>query len=188
MDGTHTSTNGQPPRELFREVQPLHQNLLIRVLVPLETVVMLAIVVPIMLIQPSPTPWAGLGIVLALAIGLPLIFAMVRLRTTVTDRELIVDYRPFPGRRIPIRDIRSAEAVRYNPLASGGWGWRISATHHRVFNVSGDRGVHVVYGESKHDQFLVGSRRAEELAEAIELARFAASEDGNASIAAQPTI
>ena len=163
------------PQELYREVQPFHQNMIVRVLVPFETVVMLAVMVPLMAASSKPVPWPVFVLLLFVIFGVPLALWWIRLVTIVTDRELIIRFRPFPGRRVPITAIRSAEAIRYHPLASGGWGWRISGTHHRVFNVSGDRGVHAVYGASERDQFLVGSRDADALAEAIELARFAVS-------------
>lgn len=177
VEHPHTDGHADMAHELFREEQPLHQNLIVRVLVPLETVIVLAVVVPMLWAGVSLPPLPVLGLIVAVVVGVPMLLLTVRLTTIVTDRELIIRYRPFPGRRVPIGEIRKAEAIRYNPIASGGWGWRISGVYHRVFNVSGDRGVHVTFGEGKSDQFLVGSRNAEALAEAIELARFAASDN-----------
>jgi hypothetical protein len=174
---------GRPPSglELYREIQPMHQNPIVRVVLPAEVLITLAIVVPLMLTA-SPGPrWPVLLLVIALAVGLPMWLMFIRLVTVVTTDEVVITYRPFPGRRVPLDRIRTAEAIRYNALASGGWGWRMSPSYHRLFNVSGDRGVHIVFGDSRADQFLVGSRRAEELAEAIELARFQAMETAEAS-------
>ena len=72
---------------------------------------------------------------------------------------------------MPIGSIVQADAIAYNPLANGGWGWRISRRYHRVFNVSGSDGVYICYGDSPRDRFLVGSRNAEALADAISDAR-----------------
>jgi hypothetical protein len=162
--------------ELFGEKQPLHQNMIVRVLVPLETVIAVAVVVPLLMVSPTRPDWPVLVLIGLVMIGVPAGLLLIRMTTIVTTDELIVRYRPFPGRRVPIGAIRSAEAIRYNPLASGGWGWRISGRYHRVMNVSGDRGVHVIWGDARADQALLGSRDAEGLAEAIELARFSASE------------
>ena len=169
-------------QELFREVQPLHQNMIIRVFLPAEALITTAVIVPLML-GPARQQWQILLVTLLLAgYALPMWIANWRLVTIVTDRRLIVRFRPLPGRMIEVDRITRADAVRYNPIAdAGGWGWKMSRKYHRVFNVSGDRGVHVRYGDGRRDQFLVGSRRADELAEAIELARFSARERGGGS-------
>lgn len=159
-------------QELFREVQPMHQNMLVRVVVPLETLVMLGVLVPLAFVPSNRPHWSVMSVLLVITIGIPVLLFSIRLTTIVTDRRLVIRFRPFPGRSVPLGSIVSAEAIRYNALASGGWGWRISSAYHRVFNVWGDRGVHVRFGERKRDQFLVGSRDAESLAEAIELGRF----------------
>jgi len=180
-----SATSVLPDDELFREVQPLHQNMIVRVVVPIETLVVLGVVVPLLATAPSRPGWPVIVLIAAAAIGVPACLMFIRMTTIVTRRELIVRYRPFPGKRVPVSAIRSAEAIRYNPLAEGGWGWRISRRYHRLLNVSGDRGVHVVWGDGKADQVLLGSREAERLAEAIELARFALTE-ADASSAPTP--
>lgn len=164
---------GPDETELFREVQLLHQNLIVRIVLPFSLLVMVLVVLPLAF-RASGGPDAVKLIVFALfGVGLPVGLMMLRLVTVVTNRRLLIRFVPFPGRSIDLDQITHAEAVRYNPIADcGGWGWRFSLKYHRVFNISGDRGVHVRYGERRPDQFLVGSRRAEELAEAIELARF----------------
>lgn len=162
--------------ELYRETQPLHQNMIVGVLVPFGAVIAVVVVGPLIAVSSIRPPWPVLVLIAALMVGMPAVLLLIRMTTVVTRDELIVTYRPFPGRRVPIGSIRDATAIRYNPLASGGWGWRISPQYHRVMNVSGDRGVHVVWGDARRDQALFGSRDAEGLAEAIELARFAASE------------
>ncbi len=169
-------------QELFREVQPLHQNMIVRIFLPIEALITSGILIPLM-IGPARQQWQVLLVTLLLAgFAMPLWIANWRLVTIVTDRRLIVRFRPLPGREVDIGRIIEAEAVRYNPIAdAGGWGWKISRKYHRVFNVSGDRGVHVRFGGGRRDQFLVGSRRADELAEAIELARFSARERGGGS-------
>lgn len=166
-------------QELFREVQPLHQNMIVRIVLPVEALITAVVLVPLML-GPARQQWQSLLVTLLLAgVVLPLSIASWRLVTILTDRRLIVRFRPLPGREIDLGRITEAEAVRYHPIAdAGGWGWRMSRKYHRVFNVSGNRGVHVRYGDRPRDQFLVGSRRAEELTEAIDLARYSARERG----------
>ncbi len=164
-------------QELFREVQPLHQNMIVRIVLPVEALITSCLLIALML-GPSRQQWPTLLVTLLLTgFVMPLGIANLRLVTIVTDRRLIVRFRPMPGRVVDAARITHAEAVRYDPMTdAGGWGWRMCRKYHRVFNVSGDRGVHVRFGDGPRDQFLVGSRRAEELAEAIGLAAFAARE------------
>jgi hypothetical protein len=161
---------------LFREVQPLHQNLIIRVLLPLESLVTAAVVLPLAL-GPAKHQQTTLLLVFVVAgILLPASLMMLRLVTEVTERRIRIKFLPFPGREIDPATITSVEAIKYNPLGdAGGWGWRGSRKFHRVLNVSGDRGVHIRWGAGRTDQILVGSRRPEAFAEAVDLARFAAS-------------
>lgn len=160
-----------PQAELYFENQPLHQNLIVRVIAPFEALVMSGILIPILITAPASQRLPLILILVFAGVALPAMLFLIRLTTIVSDTELVIRYRPFPGRRIPIEQIRSAEAIRYNPIEAGGWGWRISRAYHRVFNVSGDRGVHVIFGDAHTDQFLVGSRNADALADAINLAR-----------------
>ena len=176
MPDRPTHPNRLPPADgdvLFHERQPLHQNMIIRVVMPV-----MAIVVGVVLLTVGLGPGAGnpatlVLIFLAVGVAFPLLLFMIRLETIVTGERLIVRYRPFPGRDVDAGEIIEATAVRYHPIRdAGGWGWRISPRYHRVFNVSGNRGVHVRRGPGRRDQFLLGSRRPDELVEAIGLARF----------------
>lgn len=162
-----------PTAELYREVQPMHSNMLVRVGILLEIPILLAVLLPIVLTNSAPGRWFPVLIVIPIVLGSAAFLYALRLTTIVTPDELVVKFPPFPGRRVPIAAIRSAESIRYNALASGGWGWRMSAKYHRIFNVTGDQGVLVVFGSEPNHKFLLGSRDADALAEAIELARFA---------------
>jgi len=73
-------------------------------------------------------PRLPLWIWLYAAVSLALVFNLLCLRTTVADRELVVTLGallPLYRRRVALREIASAEAVTYSPLAEyGGWGIR----------------------------------------------------------------
>lgn len=127
---------------------------------------------------------APLAIIIGLVIIVPMSLLLVSLRTEVTERELVISMRPLYGRRVPIREIDELEAVRYHPIAEcGGWGIRGSRKYGRILNVSGNEGVRVVAGSRR---YLIGSRRAEELAAAIEVAREAAGGAGGGADVAGP--
>lgn len=156
--------------EVFREVQPLHQNILVRLALPLLGLTLIGVGVPMIAGTGGAARWTLIA-VFVLTGALLALLALVRLKTVVTADHLVISYLPFPGRRVPIEAIVQADAIAYSPLADGGWGWRISRRYHRVFNVSGSDGVYVCYGDSPRDRFLVGSLEAEALADAIADAR-----------------
>jgi hypothetical protein len=91
----------------------------------------------------------------------------VRLVTEVGDDFVAAQFVPmWRARRIALADIERAEAVTYSPLLDyGGWGIRMGRKGW-AYNVSGNRGVRIEYGNGK--RFLIGSQRAEELARVIQ--------------------
>ena len=99
-------------------------------------------------------------------LGLFLLFLAVacRMVTDVRENGVYVNYFPLARRHIPADRIRLCEAVTYNPLKDyGGWGRR-GARRKRAYNVRGNRGVKL---ELENGSVLIGSKRADELAEAI---------------------
>jgi hypothetical protein len=89
-----------------------------------------------------------------------------RLKTEVSGRGLRLRFPPFVNREIPFREIRRVEARTYRPLREyGGWGIRWGGRGKRAYNVSGNRGVEVELSDGR--TVMVGSRRADELAEAL---------------------
>ena len=146
----------------FREVQRLWTWLL----------VLLAIAIPVVAIAKVLHGAFGDRLahknVLYIAIGFLALFAVWflfgRLVTEVRDFALSIRFfLLWPEETIPWSEIRSAEAVTYNPLTTG-WGVRWSAEG-RVYSVSGNRGVRLQL--SSGESLLVGSQRADELAHAI---------------------
>jgi hypothetical protein len=113
---------------------------------------------------PSPaTLWGPVAIGLALSAWIWLL----KLVTEVREDEIMVQFVwMWRARHIPYSTIRSVEAVQYRPIAEyGGWGIRLGAAGW-AYNVSGNRGVRIHYTDGK--TFLIGSQRAEELAQAID--------------------
>jgi hypothetical protein len=113
------------------------------------------------------------GALVGLAIGLPLL-ALVWLffsvlRVTVSEGLVNVQYG-LVGPKIPIAAIESAEAIRYDWKKYGGWGIRY-ADGEWIYNMPGDGGhaVRVVWRDAKGQRrvTLVGSRRADEVAQQI---------------------
>ena len=102
---------------------------------------------------------------ITLLLGLGAAF-LVPMRTTVTPERVEARFGLMTSFRIPLAEIASAEAVRYNPLLEyGGWGIRIGRTG-VAYNMRGDEGVQLVLTSDR--RILIGSRRADELADAIQ--------------------
>ena len=156
--------------ERFREVQPMHRNVLIRYLVPIEAVVVSAIILPLGLTRGGADQTTLLVIWFLCAIVLPLGIAFgFRLTTVVTDRRLVATFRPFVSKKIDLDQIESAEAVKYSPLMdAGGWGVKHSRKFGSVLNVAGEHGVFVRYTKNgKPKKMLVGSEHPGEIADAV---------------------
>jgi len=102
-----------------------------------------------------------------LHLGIIALFAVCRLIIEVRSEGLYIRFVPFhlSYRRIPLEDLESFEALTYRPMREyGGWGIK-GGRGGTAYNVSGDRGVRLNYATGRH--ILIGSQRADELAEAI---------------------
>lgn len=110
--------------------------------------------------------WFGLAVGAAVMIGL----VLAELRVEVRPDGLYVRFFPLTRQhRFAWSEIESAEPRRYRPMREfGGWGVRFSRGG-KAYNVAGDRGVQLVFTDGR--RLLIGSQRADELAEAIRSAR-----------------
>jgi hypothetical protein len=121
--------------------------------------------------------WQGGGIALVpigatlLAALTVLALATARLLTEVREDGVYLRFVPFHRsfRRFEWPRIQSAEARTYRPIREyGGWGIR-GRGRNRAYNVRGDRGVQLVLTDGS--RVLIGSAKADQLAEAIRSAR-----------------
>ena len=106
------------------------------------------------------------GIFVPVAIGL--LFGLLKLETEVRSDGLYVRYFPFhfKFKRFTADDLSEYYARKYRPILEyGGWGIRCSFGKGKAYNVSGNKGVQLVFKSGK--RLLIGSQRAEELEEAI---------------------
>jgi hypothetical protein len=86
--------------------------------------------------------------------------------TEVRDREVCTQFKMlWKPRRIPYAAVLSAEPVTFSPMKQyGGWGIR-RGRYGWAYTVRGNRGVQLTLAGG--EKFLIGSQRAEELAQAI---------------------
>jgi hypothetical protein len=120
-----------------------------------------------------PVSDATLSLIFGAVLLLVIWLYTLKLVTEVDDLEIRTQFVPmWRTRHIPFGEINEAQAVTYHPLLDyGGWGIRMGANGW-AYNVSGNRGVRILYRGGR--TFLIGSQRAEELAQAIQT-RLAAS-------------
>lgn len=111
-----------------------------------------------------PLPLVLLAVSLTLVFGLW--FRRLSLITEVDDATITLRYRGLlKTRTVPISTVRSARASTYRPLLEyGGWGIKFGPKGW-VYNASGKEGVQLELDGAR--PLLIGSHRAEELAEAI---------------------
>lgn len=150
------------PTVHFSEVQHLLRNPVVLAILPASvlttTVVLLGMAHKTGSVQ---VVWIWVAITLFEVV----LFGGLRMRTTVTDREVRVSFAPLYWKRIPVEQIDSFEAVRYRPLEeTGGWGVRSSRRYGRVVNVRGDDGVVLTAGKTR---MLIGTQRPGELVAAL---------------------
>ena len=91
----------------------------------------------------------------------------IALIVEVTGDAVRIRYRPFMRRAIPLGDIARVEARTYNAVTEyGGWGIKGWSKAKMAYNVSGKRGVELTLTDGR--SVMLGSRRADELAAAIQ--------------------
>jgi energy-coupling factor transporter transmembrane protein EcfT len=99
---------------------------------------------------------------------LALTFNLLCQRTNVTEAELIVSFGalfPLYQRRIDLRDMASAVADTYQPIAEyGGWGIR-GFGRSVALNARGNHGVRLTLKNGR--RVLIGSQRSDDLAAAL---------------------
>lgn len=103
----------------------------------------------------------GLWIV---GIGIPVLFAFMKMVTTVSPTGIKVRFFPFLTKQFFYEDILSYKVKQYKALDYGGYGIKVGA-----LNVSGNWGVELEF--KNKEKVLIGSQRAQELAQAIDNAK-----------------
>jgi len=159
---------------VFREVQRFRQAWLWMLIVAIAGVIVWALLRQIDFAVPFGdypiSDYGLLGFAILFAIGLPIFFYTIHLTTELTAGTLYLRFLPlhFRWQRVPLQYIQSAEAVRYNALVDyGGYGVRYGRSG-KAYNVSGSEGVQLVLTNGK--RIMIGSQRAEELAQALKAA------------------
>ena len=109
------------------------------------------------------SPW--LHVVSALVLVILAAVVTLRQSTAVTSDAVTVRFGFLYRTKIPISEVRQAEAVEYRPVAEyGGWGIR-GFGKKRALNARGNRGV--LLTRTDGSTILIGSQKPRELLEAL---------------------
>jgi len=115
--------------------------------------------------EPAPD-WLLWLLVVLFGVGLPALFAVMRLEVEVRADRIDVRYRPFMHRSISAADIAGAQARTYRPVREyGGWGIKGWSRTKVAYNVAGDRGVELRLRDGS--TVMLGSQRPAELEAAV---------------------
>jgi hypothetical protein len=107
-------------------------------------------------------------VLVLVGIALPLMFFIIRLTVEVSPGKLSIRYMPFLKKDLQPGDVNRTFTRTYHPIKEyGGWGVRWSRRNGWAYNVSGDQGVQLELDNGK--KLLIGSRKPDELQQALEL-------------------
>lgn len=107
------------------------------------------------------------GIIIPIAIGV--LFLTLKLETRLRCDGLYLRFFPIHIRykKFALDDIAEFYPRRYRPILEyGGWGIRWSFKKGKAYNVTGNRGLQLVFKNGR--RLLIGSQRPEQLAQAIQ--------------------
>jgi uncharacterized membrane protein len=107
---------------------------------------------------------AGIGVPIAITA----LFLLLKLETYVSRDGIDVRYFPFHIRfkRFRPEDVSEYYARQYKPIWEyGGWGIRYSLRNGKAYNVSGNKGIQLIFKNGK--KLLIGSQKSEEFEAAI---------------------
>lgn len=92
------------------------------------------------------------------------LFVVLKMKTTITQKNIQLVYFPFVWKTINIDDIASMEVINYGFV--GGWGIRLWTSYGTVYNVRGNKGLHIKLKNGK--QLVIGTQKPEELEKVVE--------------------
>ena len=103
--------------------------------------------------------WALIIIFLAI-----ILFAVLRMKTVVTKENIQLTQYPFVWKTIKLSDIDTMKVINYGFV--GGWGIRFWTSYGTVFNVRGNKGLHIKLKNGK--QLVIGTQKPQELEKVVE--------------------
>lgn len=103
--------------------------------------------------------WALIIIFLAIVL-----FSVLRMKTVVTKENIQLTQYPFVWKTIKLSDIETMKVINYGFV--GGWGIRLWTKYGTVYNVRGNKGLHIKLKNGK--QLVIGTQKPQELERIVE--------------------
>ena len=101
----------------------------------------------------------GLGLFALLTFCFVGFFWRMRLKTTIDQKEIRMQFFPFTKKQVPWETIKTVKVVNYGFV--GGWGIRLGTKYGTVYNIKGKMGLAITLTNGK--KFLIGTQKIEEL-------------------------
>lgn len=92
------------------------------------------------------------------------LFVILRMKTTITQQSIQLNYFPFVWKTINLTDIETMKVINYGFV--GGWGIRLWTSYGTVYNVRGNKGLHIKLKSGK--QLVIGTQKPQELEKVID--------------------
>lgn len=114
-------------------------------------------------------PMSDTGLIIVAVSMLLLSVAMfgTKLHTFINNEGVYVKLFPFQFRYklYEWNNIQAVSVRKYNPLKSGGWGWKVSMDGTKYYSMSGNMGLQLVLMNGK--KVLIGTRQPERLTDIL---------------------
>ncbi|AWG20683.1 hypothetical protein FFWV33_03575 [Flavobacterium faecale] len=110
----------------------------------------------------KPMSDSGLIIAAVVSFGLLLLFLFSKLKTTINDKEILINFFSFTNKSIQWQDVKSAELITYSFV---GYGIRLFTKYGTVYNTKGNKGLALELKNGK--SLLIGTQKMEELKEVV---------------------
>ena len=91
------------------------------------------------------------------------LFVILRMRTTITQQSIQLTYFPFVCKTINLSDIETMKVINYGFV--GGWGIRFWTSYGTVYNVRGNKGLHIKLKNGR--QLVIGTQKPQELEKVV---------------------
>lgn len=106
----------------------------------------------------KPAPNMVLGAFSLMMLGMLIMFARLKLKTSIDQNMIRMSYGIFGSKKISWSDVETVDVVNYGFV---GYGMRLSRNHGTVYNVDGKYGLFITLKNGK--KFTIGTQKKEEL-------------------------
>lgn len=111
----------------------------------------------------NPMTDGGLWLFLLFVLLLGVFFGALRMETKLDENSLSIRYFPLYQLRIPLKEIKQAEFIRYRFI---GYGIRTFTKYGTAYNVSGNTGCQIILEDGR--RYLIGTQNKEAFEAALQ--------------------